>query len=121
MDNPTIKNGDSIVNWPAVIKYQGTDELVYVGSLTEWLADLDFCQANYEIGDRLIDVNGTLFSLQGMSASCAFVPLAMRICVFEFVELVRKYAVMENYCCSAKLTAKTHQQVIAMVKEINSI
>jgi len=113
-----------VIQWPAVIKYQGEDELIYVESFAEWQNDPDLCLPHYESEDRLIDACGALFSLP--SASCPtdtdmFVALDSRILVPEFVELVREHAVVENYCCSAKLNAKTHQQVIAMVKEINSL
>ncbi|NQZ51206.1 MAG: hypothetical protein HRT95_13870, partial [Moritella sp.] len=73
---------------------------------------------------RLIDASGALFALPAASSPSdtdVFVALDSRILVAEFVELVRKHAVIENYCCSAKINAKTHQQVIAMVKEINSL
>ncbi|QUM80097.1 hypothetical protein HWV01_07230 [Moritella sp. 5] len=111
-----------MVKWPAVIKYHGEDELIYVESLTEWKNDPDLCLPNYESEDRLIDASGALFSLPAASSPSdtdMFVSLYSRILVPEFVELIRKHAVIENYCCSAKLNAKTYQQVMAMVKEIN--
>ncbi|MDX2322009.1 MAG: DUF4144 family protein [Moritella sp.] len=113
-----------MIKWPAVIKYQGEDELIYLASLNDWLNDADLCLSCYELEDRLIDMSGALFSLPTVSSAVnttAFLALDAQISVPEFVELVRKHAVIENYCCSAKLNAKTHQQVIAMVKEINSI
>ena len=113
-----------MVKWPAVIKYHGEDELIYVESLTEWKNDPDLCLANYESEDRLIDANGALFSFPAASSPSdtdMFFSLDSRILVPEFVELIRKHAVIENYCCSAKLNAKTYQQVITMVKEINSL
>ncbi|QUM77134.1 hypothetical protein HWV00_13325 [Moritella sp. 24] len=143
-----------MVKWPAVIKYQGEDELIYIESLAEWQSDPDLCESSYEVEDRLIDASGALFSFSSQRSIAklvitksaiaklsitqksitkapitktsemqpeAFVDLDESIGVIEFVELVRKHAVLENYCCSAKLNARTHQQVIAMVKEINSI
>ena len=113
-----------MVKWPAVIKYHGEDELIYVESLVEWQNDPDLCLPHYESEDRLIDASGALFSLPVASSPSdtdMFVSLDSRILVPEFVELVRKHAVIENYCCSAKINAKTHQQVVAMVKEINSL
>jgi len=113
-----------MVNWPAVVKYHGEDELIYVESFAEWQNDPDLCLSHYELEDRLIDATGALFSLSAASSPSdtdMFVALDLRILVPEFVELVRKHAVIENYCCSAKLNAKTYQQVIAMVKEINSL
>jgi len=138
-----------MVKWPAVIKYQGEDELIYIESLAEWQSDPDLCESSYEVEDRLIDASGALFSFSSQRLIAksaiaklsitqksitkapitktsemqpeAFVDLDESIGVIEFVELVRKHAVIENYCCSAKLNAKTYQQVIAMVKEINSI
>ena len=113
-----------MIKWPAVLQYQGEDELIYIESLTDWLNDPDLCQSRYEAEDRLIDTDGALFSLPTTSLvanSKAFVSLGTQISVHEFVELVRKHAVVENYCCSAKINGKTHQQVIAMVKAINSL
>ncbi len=113
-----------MVKWPAVIKYHSEDELIYVESLTEWKNDPGLCLPHYESEDRLIDASGALFSLPVASSPLntdMFVSLDCRILVSEFVELIRKHAVIENYCCSAKLNAKTYQQVIAMVKEINSL
>ncbi|GIC78825.1 DUF4144 family protein [Moritella sp. F3] len=113
-----------MVNWPAVIKYHGEDELVHVESLTEWLNDADLNQPNYETEDRLIDGSGATFLLPTTNSVAVygqFSSLNKPIQVTEFVELVRKHAAIENYCCSAKINAKTHQQVIAMVKEINAL
>lgn len=113
-----------MIKWPAVIKYQGEDELIYIASLSDWLNDPDLCLPNYEAEDRLIDVSGALFLLPTAPSdvnAATFVALNTEIPVHEFVELVRQHAVIENYCCSAKINAKTHQQVIAMVKEINSL
>ena len=114
----------SVVKWPAVIKYHGEDELIYIASLAEWQNDPDLCLPHYESEDRLIDASGALFALPAASSPLdtdMFVSLDSRILVAEFVELVRKHAVIENYCCSAKINAKTHQQVVSMVKEINSL
>ena len=114
----------SVIKWPAVIKYHGEDELIYIASLVEWQNDPDLCLPHYESEDRLIDASGALFSLPSAlspSDTDMFVSLDSRILVAEFVKLVRKHAVIENYCCSAKINGKTHQQVIAMVKEINSL
>lgn len=113
-----------MIQWPAVIKYHGADELIYIKSLAEWQHDPDLSQTKYEIEDRLIDTSGAIFSFspaESPSDNNVLVSLNSRILVSEFVEMVRKHAVLENYCCSAKLNAKSHQQVIAMVKEINSI
>ncbi len=115
---------NSVVQWPAVIKYHGEDELIYIESLSEWKNDPNLCLPHYESEDRLIDASGALFSLPAapsLSDTDMFVSLDSRILVPEFVDLVRKHAVIENYCCSAKINANTHQQVIAMVKEINSL
>jgi len=107
-----------------VVKYHGEDELIYVESLSEWHNDPDLSQANYEVEDRLIDNTGALFSLVAVSSLLdhkTFIALDAHILVPEFVDLVRKHAVIENYCCSAKINANTYQQVFAMVKEINSL
>ena len=123
MVNKVVVN-NSVIKWPAVIKYHGEDELIYIASLAEWQIDPDLCLPHYESEDRLIDASGALFALAAASSPLdtdMFVSLDSRILVAEFVELVRKHAVIENYCCSAKINAKTHQQVVAMVKEINSL
>lgn len=113
-----------MVTWPAVIHYHGEDELIYISSLAEWLNDTDLSQDSYAVEDRLIDANGTLFALPSddkIPNAATLVCLNTHILLVDFVDLVRKHAVLENYCCSAKINATTHQQVIAMVKEINSL
>ena len=47
-----------MINWPVVIKFDGDDELAYVGSEEEWMCDAESHLYNHKGDDYLIDSSG---------------------------------------------------------------
>ena len=54
---------DASVDWPALIKSHGEDELIVVSSQEEWDVDVDLSMARYEEADYLVDSQGAVYAL----------------------------------------------------------
>jgi len=87
-----------------------------------WDNDPDFHLFSYEPDDVLIDAKGLVYTLNTRinnivipQATDKILPLA------DLIELVRKHASIENYCCSAKIIAQSYLQAIEIVASINEI
>jgi hypothetical protein len=111
----------SLVTWPAFIKLSGDDELTYLDSVTQW-------QSHHEDGvlctegDVLIDCFGKVFLLSYENNEVIISKASDTLCSLdEALDFVRQYAVYESYCCSAKIYADNFEQILAMIKSINTL
>lgn len=94
-----------MINWAAVIKFDGDDELIYMGSDEEWLRDAESHLYNHKSDNYLIDSSGYIFSLEHMhdgkinaESSSKQIPLQ------DFIRLVRIHASSTQQCCIEKIT-----------------
>jgi hypothetical protein len=73
--------------WPAILKLEGIDELIYIADAQQWRREIKTLRQSG--GDLLIDANGSLYSLQDdtLVSEDSPVPLA------QFGELVRSHLV----------------------------
>lgn len=94
-----------MINWPAVIKSDGDDELTYVGSEEEWLRDAESHLYNHNGDDRLMDSSGDIFSLDHVHND-SFKPESTgnQIALQDFIKLVRIHASSSHRCCIEKTT-----------------
>jgi hypothetical protein len=109
-----------LIHWPALIIYDGEDELNYIKNRTVWDNDPDLNLFSYEPDDILIDTKGLVYTLNSTRNNIV-IPKATdnMLSLAELIDLVRKHASIENYCCSAKITAQSYLQAIEMVASIN--
>lgn len=111
-----------MIHWPALIIYDGEDELIYVKNRSVWDNDPDLHLFSYEPDDILIDAKGLVYTLN-ITINNIVIPKATGkiLPLVEVIELVRKHASIENYCCSAKITAQNYRQAIEIVPSINEM
>ena len=108
-----------MINWPAIIKYRGEDELTHISCESEWLGDADLHLFAYDEGDRLIDSSGQAFSLAHREGSWVTPTILNEVFQAEAViELVRKHASSVGECCAAKVSFNSIQEAICAIAEL---
>lgn len=109
-----------MINWPAVIKYDGDDELIYIGSNEIWLRDAEAHLYNHNGNDCLIDSNGDIFSLDPVHDN-ERKPVATgnRIGLQEFIKLVRIHASSSHRCCIDKIYFRSIAEGIGLIASMN--
>ncbi len=111
-----------MINWPAVIIYEGDDELTYVGSEEEWIRDAESHLYNHKNGDLLIDSNGDIFSLDQVQDNIRNLSATgNRIALEDFVRLVRIHASNSHRCCIEKITFRTIASGISLVASMGEV
>jgi hypothetical protein len=109
-----------MINWPVVIKFDGDDELAYVGSEEEWMCDAESQLYNHKGDDYLIDSSGHIFSLEHMQdgiinaeSTCKQIQLQ------DFIRLVRIHASNSHRCCIEKINFRNIAEGISLVASMN--
>jgi hypothetical protein len=109
-----------MVEWPAVIKYEGDDELTYVDSEAEWVRDSAMYLYNHSGNNVLIDSNGDIFSLNindngGISPNNTGDTISHE----DFIRLVRIHASTANRCCIEKISFRHIVDGIKLIQSMN--
>lgn len=105
-----------MVNWPAVIKYSGEDELLFIESGSHWISDDDLTVYPYHYDDVLLDSNGELFSIDNR----LFVPLKKTLPINEFELWIKNHMVILNQCCSSKLSFAKYSDGLLLVGQLSN-
>ncbi|WP_285163295.1 DUF4144 family protein [Shewanella goraebulensis] len=121
------------IYWPAIIKQQHSEELIYLASDRDWL---EFCCLQPHIDgsqDKLLDSAGVTFDIviqplqkfnSTPSSATADLPqliISQRpIDLVSFIHYVREHAVLNGHCCSAKLVFSDIKQGIETVAYLES-
>ncbi|MBB1268882.1 DUF4144 family protein [Shewanella sp. SR44-3] len=109
----------SDVIWPAIIKLQQTEELVYLACKSAWIDYVLLEQHVMDPQDELIDSQGWVYALKSPDQltmqSCpgqktqlvkqlpSIVATEQQMTSLQLIPLVRQYAAFLEQCCSAKL------------------
>lgn len=118
--NPNLSSLKLAVDWPAVICYQGDDELTYVADEMAWLAYCEEGSYIIEGQDKLIDSRGQLFHLMPWHGRLSLVIISRQYLLADLLLLVQKNACLVQQVCSAKIGALTHKQAIEMIDYMNT-
>ena len=96
--------------WPAIIHYNGIDELEIVKNQSEWD---NVKQTGFRTGDRLITTNGTVCELSsGDNDDLLISDTGCLITTEEAVTLARSHIAALEQCCVSKFNARSVQGVI---------
>lgn len=108
------------INWPAILKYKGENELAYVSSRSDWDSDADLHALAYEIDDQLIDSQGFVYSLSCRKNN-RVVPEQTNRCLSlpEVSELIKKHLSEQGSCCVSSFFAPSIKEAIAMMHSSN--
>ncbi|WP_298772933.1 DUF4144 family protein [uncultured Shewanella sp.] len=115
------KGVSSDVHWPALVCYQGDDELVYIADEAAWVVYCHEAPTLIEGEDKLIDASGQLYYLVENKDRLVLRATNRRFLLSELLILVRHHACLVQQVCSAKIDAKTHRQLIDIVYELNRV
>ncbi|PMG79337.1 hypothetical protein BCU84_05430 [Shewanella sp. 10N.286.51.B7] len=130
-----VINAMDNICWPAIIKQQESEELIYLASERDWL---EFCCLQphiYDHQDQLLDTAGLTFDIviePTIDSSLMQVPQPTAelpqleisqhpIDIVSFIHLVRQHAVLNGHCCSAKIVFSDVKQGIEAVAYLESI
>jgi hypothetical protein len=94
--------------WPAILKLEGVDELVYLADEAQWREEQAALGAAAD--DRLVDSRGRVF--HGHDA-----PPLETLPMTTFNQLVRAHLVAMQQCCVYKIELESYREGIRMVGE----
>jgi hypothetical protein len=94
-----------MIEWPAVVKYEGDDELTFIDSENEWMHDSACYLYNHTETSFLIDSKGAIFSLiNNENGTISPRHTGDKISLEDFTRLVRIHASTVNRCCIEKIS-----------------
>ncbi|MBV7262504.1 hypothetical protein KCG43_10910 [Photobacterium sp. WH24] len=103
-----------MVVWPAVLKYEGDQELSVVADRHTWESDSDLHCFGFQPGDALIDSAGQVFrllSLRPGDTSLEKTVQTMRL--DEIVEIIKAHQSCLGACCAAKVSFASVAEAIS--------
>ncbi len=108
-----------MIEWPAILKCQNDDELLFLPTEDAWLVHLNATPARS--GDRLIDSRGICHVVEDAQATDAHIDaqFPVQLSLDEVLQLVRQHASVCGHCCVSKMGAPGIAQAVALVKEID--
>ena len=117
----TLKSPLSLIVWPAVINFEGDDELCYVDSEQVWMQDAESLLYNHRGQDRLIDSNGSIYGLERRHDDHIEVTVTgARIRLSDFIKQVRIHASNSHRCCIEKISFRSIAEGIRLVDDMNT-
>jgi len=108
------------INWPAILKYKGENELAYIPSQSDWESDADLHVFAYEIEDQLIDPQGFVYSLSFRKNNLIVPEKSSRsLSLPEVSELIKAHLSELGSCCVSQFFAPSIKEAIAMMHSSN--
>jgi len=110
-----------MVKWPAVLKYSGEDELVFIADEAVWKGDSDLHFYGYSASDCLIDAEGNRYSLKQTQKQkeVECVTTGKRLSLQEFEALVKAHLVALDQCCVEKIQLTSFSQGLKFVQQVH--
>ena len=112
----TQKQQISMILWPAVIKFEGDDELCYIDSERTWIQDAESLLYNHRGNDRLIDSMGCIYKLERRQDDhIEAVNSGQQISLSDFIKHVRIHASCAHRCCIEKINFRSIAEGIRLI------
>ena len=109
-----------MIDWPAVIHFDGDDELVFVSSDNAWDSDAESLLYNHSGGDRLIDSSGRIFRLvHNEDGKPRAENSHNTIALDDFIRLVRIHASNSHRCCIEKIHFRDIHEGILLIASMD--
>ena len=108
-----------MVQWPAVIKNDDDDELIYIHSQQQWDNDTELHDFDYDDSDKLIDSSGKMYTLT-IKVKHWVQPRdsGAKITLHDLLGLVKAHAAQKGSCCVAKLYAPTFSDAFKIIESL---
>ncbi|WP_068547264.1 DUF4144 family protein [Thalassotalea crassostreae] len=107
-----------MIQWPAIIKHDGEDELIYIHSKKHWLEDEEMLLYIFSERDVLIDATGKVFPLKELQQDIEHSNYLVEASLDNIVELIQHHASIVGNCCSSKIQTENILAAIEMVRTI---
>lgn len=108
------KQHKNAVQWPAILKLHGADELIHIQDHEAWISDLHLQATHLTGDDYLIDTSGQRFDLP-KARDGKFSASGDRLSLQQVIQLVRMHAAQDGACCVSKLHANSIEEAIGMI------
>lgn len=109
-----------MIDWPAVLQYEGDDELTYIASEQDWMRDARTYLYNHSGSNYLIDSNGSIFNLDKVNSDTVNPRYSGNdMALKDFVKLVRIHASTANRCCIEKISFRTIAEGISLIESLS--
>ena len=108
-----------MIDWPAVVVYDGDDELVYVESAKAWSREAESLLYNHKANDYLIDSSGYIFNLALGNDAIDTEYTGQKITLETFLRRVRIHASNSHRCCIEKINFRTIAEGIKLIDSMN--
>ena len=119
--NMTPRPQISDIRWPAVIKFEGDDELCYVDSEQAWIQDAGSLLYNHRGNDQLIDSDGCIYDLERRHDDhIEAVDSGERIELSDFIKRVRIHASCAHRCCIEKISFRSIAEGIRLIDSMST-
>jgi hypothetical protein len=119
--NKALKQQISMIHWPAVISFEGDDELCYIDSELAWRQDAESLLYHHSGNDQLIDSSGCIYKLERRhDEQIVTVGSGERIGLTDFIKRVRIHASCSHRCCIEKINFRSIAEGIRLVDSMNS-
>ena len=106
--------------WPAIIKHQDEDELIYIHNQDEWQNIVTSAEYDFDDTDLLIDSAGKTFAIISPDNNSIDLKQRPEILLLETIlGLVKAHASQAGSCCVAKLYAPSIKDAFIIVKSLN--
>ncbi|WP_371187862.1 DUF4144 family protein [Thalassotalea maritima] len=104
-----------MIAWPAVVKHDGEDELIYIVSEQDWLNDEEMLLYVFSDRDVLIDSHGHVFSLPAVQQNMASTEVLGTATLENMIELAQLHAAVNQQCCVGKIGAGNIAEVMQII------
>lgn len=111
-----------MITWPAILKYDGENELVFIANQAQWNKDPDLFYYAYESDDLLLDSKGVIYKLDQIKENYVTPVSTNRMAsLSEMEEMLKSHMSELGHCCIAKIAITSIQEAIVMVGETEAI
>ena len=108
-----------MINWPAIIHYQGDDELHYVASELEWENTPESSTTDYAGAAVMIDSTGHVYRLtEPQVGNGRLLATGQTFSVDDLVNLLQRHAAINNSCCVEKIGFRTIDEAMAIIASL---
>lgn len=110
------------IAWPALLKYKGDDELIYLDNFAQWQADGLSC-AHFHPDDQLMDVSGNIYHLNHREHQMVQpIKTGEQLTLKALNGLVKAHAAQIGQCCIEKILLSSFDEAmraVATMQETN--
>ena len=108
-----------MITWPAFIKHDGEDELIFIKDQRQWLQDEEMLLYIFSERDVLIDAAGKVFILPEIQKDINSENYLAIANLENVLELIQQHAQLANQCCVSKIQTATIKQAIELLPSID--